>query len=171
MNKKAEGYLGAHLQVTSSRLRSRHRENSKALQELVDTCTRPLSERKENSTTSILLHRSNELPLVVHAHPIVRRASDVFQGACGLLLITDPGEDRVLDTKTLQKMFQLTPSEIRVSSALARGLDTQQIASENGVGADTVRYHLKSIFAKTSTRHQAQLVSLLSRLSEPSELS
>ena len=168
INKKAEGYLGAHLQVTSSRLRSRHRENSKALQELVDTCTRPLSERKENSTTSILLHRSNELPLVVHAHPIVRRASDVFQGACGLLLITDPGEDRALDTKTLQKMFQLTPSEIRVSSALAKGLDTQQIASENGVGADTVRYHLKSIFAKTSTRHQAQLVSLLSRLSEPS---
>jgi DNA-binding CsgD family transcriptional regulator len=169
MNQKAEGYVGSHLQVTSSRLRSNHRENSKALQELVDTCTQPLSERSGNSITSALLQRPNELPLVVHAHPIVRRASDVFQGACGLLLISDPSEDRALDTKILQKMFQLTPSEIRVSSGLAKGLDTQQIANANGVGPDTVRYHLKSIFAKTSTRHQAQLVSLLSRLSEPPE--
>ena len=127
-------------------------------------------ERHRDAVTSALLQRSNELPLVVHAHPIVRRASDVFQGAAGLLLLSDPGEERGLDTKTIQKMFQLTPSEIRVSTGLAKGLDTQQIASEHGIGADTVRYHLKSIFSKTSTRHQAQLVSLLSRLSDPPEL-
>jgi DNA-binding CsgD family transcriptional regulator len=170
MNKKAEGFVGKHFQVISSRLRAQHRDNNKALQELVEICTRPVTERRRESGTSALLQRSNELPLVVHAYPIVRRASDVFQGAAGLLLLNDPGEERGLDTRTIQKMFQLTPSEIRVSTGLAKGLDTQQIANEHGIGADTVRYHLKSIFGKTSTRHQAQLVSLLSRLSDPPEL-
>ncbi|MBJ6124933.1 helix-turn-helix transcriptional regulator [Microvirga sp. BT325] len=170
MNKKAEGYVGSHIEVTSSRLRSRHRENRKTLQELVATCTQPLGERGEKSITSALLHRPNELPLVVHAHPIVRKASDVFQGASGLLLLSDPAEQRILDARALQQMFQLTPSEIRISAELAKGLDTQQIASEHGIGANTVRYHLKSIFAKTSTHHQAQLVSLLSRFSDLSDL-
>lgn len=170
MNKKAESYIGNHLQVISSRLRSRHRENNKALQELVETCTQPFMERPRDAVTSSLFHRPGELPLVVHAHPIVRRASDVFQGAAGLLLLSDPGEERGLDIKTIQKMFQLTPSEIRISTGLAKGLDTQQIATQHGIGPDTVRYHLKSIFAKTSTHHQAQLVSLLSRLSDPPEL-
>jgi DNA-binding CsgD family transcriptional regulator len=170
MNRKAEGYIGSHLQVTSSRLRSQHRENNKALQELVETCTQPIMERNPDAVTSALLYRTNELPLVVHAHPIVRRASDVFQGASGLLLLSDPEDERDLDTLTIQKMFQLTPSEVRISKGLAKGLDTQQIASQHGIGADTVRYHLKSIFAKTSTRHQAQLVSLLSRFSDPSDL-
>jgi DNA-binding CsgD family transcriptional regulator len=170
MNKKAESYVGAHFRVTSSRLRSQHRENNKALQELVETCTQPFMERPRDVVTSALLHRANELPLVVHAYPIVRRASDVFQGAAGLLLLSDPGEERGLDTKTIQKMFQLTPSELRISAGLAKGLDTQQIATQHGIGPDTVRYHLKSIFSKTSTHHQAQLVSLLSRLSDPLEL-
>jgi DNA-binding CsgD family transcriptional regulator len=170
MNKKAESYVGSHLQVTSSRLRSQHRENNKALQELVETCTQPFMERHRDAVTSALLHRLGELPLVVHAHPIVRRASDVFQGAAGLLLLSDPGEERSLDTRTIQKMFQLTPSEIRICTGLAKGLDTQQIATQHGIGPDTVRYHLKSIFSKTGTRHQAELVGLLSRLSNPPDL-
>jgi DNA-binding CsgD family transcriptional regulator len=170
MNRKAESYIGTHLQVISSRLRSRHRENNKVLQELLETCTQPFMDQTRAPVTSALLQRSNELPLVVHVHPIVRRASDVFQGAAGLLLISDPGEERGLDTKTIQRMFQLTPSELRISAALAKGLNTQQIANEHGIGADTVRYHLKSIFSKTGTRHQAELVSLLSRLSDPPEL-
>ncbi|MBB4039987.1 DNA-binding CsgD family transcriptional regulator [Microvirga flocculans] len=167
MNKTAETYLGDDLHVVLSRLRSPHRENNKNLQELLAVCTQPLIERKETSVTSALLHRANELPLVLQAYPIVRRAADVFQEACGLLLISDPNEDQLLDVTILQKIFQLTPSELRIASALVRGLDTQQIAHEQGIGAETVRYHLKSIFAKTGTRHQAQLVGLLSRFLQP----
>lgn len=165
MNKKAEAYIESHVEVASSRLRSRHRDNKKALQEIVATCTQPFVERDEKSVTFALLHRPSEFPLVVHAHPIVRRASDVFQGASGLLLLSDPAEQRTLDAMVLQQMFKLTLSEIRIAAELAKGLDTQKIASEHGISANTVRYHLKSIFAKTGTSHQAQLVGLLSRFS------
>ncbi|WP_052954904.1 helix-turn-helix transcriptional regulator [Microvirga vignae] len=60
-------------------------------------------------------------------------------------------------------MFQLTPAELRVATGLVQGLDTQQIATQHQIGAQTVRFHLKSIFAKTGTNHQAQLVGLLAR--------
>lgn len=166
MNRKAEAYLGSHFQIINGRLRLPSREANKSLQDLVAACTRPIISRSGDTVTSALIPRPGGLPLVVSSYPIIRRASDVFQGACGLLLISDPGEDRPLAPKILQEVFRLTPAEFRVAAALLRGLDTQQIANENEVGTQTVRYHLKSIFAKTGTNHQAQLVSLLSRFSE-----
>lgn len=166
LNGRAEAYLGDRLQIVSSRLRSPEREANKALQDLIAVCTRPMLGDKDDGPTSALLHRANGLPLLLHSYPVARTACDVFQGARAILLITDPTEDRALALKVVQAIFQLTPAELRVASALLRGLDTQQIANENEIGAQTVRYHLKSIFAKTGTNHQAQLVSLLSRFAE-----
>jgi DNA-binding CsgD family transcriptional regulator/PAS domain-containing protein len=163
VNKKAETYLGEHLQVVSSRLRSPHREANRALQELVTASTLPVLESKALNPTSALLHRPTDLPLVVHSYPIIRQASDIFQGARALLLISNPGERRPLALKVLQEVFQLTPAELRIAAGLLRGLDTQQIAEEHKIGQQTVRYHLKAIFAKTDTSHQAQLVSLLAQ--------
>ena len=166
MNKQAEAYLGTHLQVVSSRLRSPHREANKALQELIAASTRPVLEGDSPAPTSALLPRTNDLPLIVHSYPVVRQACDIFQGARGLLLLSDPSQDRPPAPKILQEIFHLTPAELRVAAGLLRGLDTQQIAQEHQIGAQTVRFHLKSIFAKTGTSHQAQLVSLLARFTE-----
>jgi DNA-binding CsgD family transcriptional regulator len=168
LNKKAEIYLGDHLQVVSSRLRSAHRESNKSLQNLIAASTRPILENVDTEPISALLHRPNDLPLVVNSYPVVRQASDVFQGARAILLINDPSEQRLPAQDILQEVFQLTAAELRVAEALLRGLDTQEIASKHQVGSHTVRYHLKSLFAKTGTSRQAQLVSLLSRFGERS---
>jgi DNA-binding CsgD family transcriptional regulator len=171
LNRRAEDSLGDHLQIVSSRLRTTEREANRTLQDLIAASTRPMIGNRREGPGSVLIRRTNGLPLVLHSYPVARRAHDVFQGARAILLITDPMEDRTLALKILQEMFQLTPAELRVAAALLRGLDTQQIADENGIGAQTVRFHLKSIFAKTGTCHQAQLVSLLSRFSKkPSSL-
>ncbi len=166
INKQAETYIGHDLHIVSSRLRSSHRDANKALQELIAASTQPIVERGDAAPASALLHRSNDLPLVIHSYPIVRQAADVFQGACGLLLIRDPAQTWPIASKLLQEMFQLTPAELRVASGLLEGSDTQQIAKQHQIGVQTVRFHLKSIFAKTGTTHQAQLVSLLARFKE-----
>ncbi len=169
LNKRAESYLGDHLRIVSSRLRSPDRDTNRALQDLVVACTLPVSKHKEGHfPTSVNLPRTSGLPLILQSYPLARQACDVFQGARGLLLISDPTEDRTLAIKVVQELFQLTPAELRVANLLLKGADTQQIADEYQVGTQTVRYHLKSIFAKTGTNHQAQLVSLLSRFSERS---
>jgi len=163
MNKQAETYLGYHLHVVASRLRAPHHETNGFLQELIAGMQGSALARTTTSLTSILLPRKNNLPLLVQSYPIVRQASDIFQGASGLLLISDLTQSHSLNSQLLREVFQLTPAELRVASSLFLGMDTQQIATQHQVGTQTVRFHLKSIFAKTDTSHQAQLVSLMAR--------
>jgi DNA-binding CsgD family transcriptional regulator len=65
---------------------------------------------------------------------------------------------------TLRRAFGLTRREARVASALATGLQLRAIAALHGVGMGTVRSQLKSIFVKTGTNRQPELVALLARL-------
>lgn len=57
--------------------------------------------------------------------------------------------------------FSLTRQETRIAAALVDGLTVKEIANAFGVSSETVRQHLKAIFAKTNTHRQAELVSLL----------
>jgi len=163
MNEQAETYLGSHLHLVASRLRASSRDANRALQDLIASSTLSILDQGTPSPTSVLLTRGNSVPLLVQSFPVVRQASDIFQGASSLLLITDPTQDQPLASKLLQQVFRLTPAELRVAAGLIEGLDTQQIADRYQIGAQTVRFHLKSMFAKTGTSHQAQLVSLLAR--------
>ncbi|SCY94920.1 helix-turn-helix transcriptional regulator [Microvirga guangxiensis] len=163
MNRKAEEFLGEDLQVISSRLRSQQREANKALQELIAASTQTTAQIGNNLPAPIFLNRINNIPLIVSSYPVVRQANDVFQGARAILLIRDLSGHRPVALDILQKVFGLTTAEVRVAASLLKGSDTQQIAAEHKVSPETIRYHLKSMFAKTGTNHQAQLVSLLAR--------
>jgi DNA-binding NarL/FixJ family response regulator len=52
----------------------------------------------------------------------------------------------------------LSPREVELVAALARGSDTKQVANEMYVSEHTVQDHLKSIFAKTGTRNRRALM-------------
>ena len=52
----------------------------------------------------------------------------------------------------------LSPRETDLMAALVRGSDTRQLARELYVSQNTVQDHLKSIFAKTSTRNRRMLM-------------
>jgi len=55
----------------------------------------------------------------------------------------------------------LTPAEARVAVRMARGSSTARVARELGVSLETVRTHLKRIYAKLGTTRQADLVRIL----------
>lgn len=63
----------------------------------------------------------------------------------------------------LQSLFELTDAEAAVASELLNGQSLADIAQSSGRSRETVKYHLNSIFRKTRTRRQGELVSLLSR--------
>jgi DNA-binding CsgD family transcriptional regulator len=67
-------------------------------------------------------------------------------------------------TAVLIAAFRLTPREALIANALAQGDDLAAIAARLAIGTGTARNHLKSIFRKTHTRRQAELVSLILRL-------
>ncbi|MBL0206781.1 MAG: helix-turn-helix transcriptional regulator [Propionivibrio sp.] len=64
----------------------------------------------------------------------------------------------------LAEVFELTPREAALAAHLAYGRDLDAAAAAMGIGLGTVRNHLKAIFAKTVTRRQGELVSLLLRV-------
>jgi DNA-binding NarL/FixJ family response regulator len=54
--------------------------------------------------------------------------------------------------------YELTPREVDVTRALARGLSTNEIARELHLSRYTVQDHLKSVYEKTRVSSRGELV-------------
>jgi len=63
----------------------------------------------------------------------------------------------------LQNRFNFTRAEARLVVRLATGISLKSSAKALGVGYETVRRHLKSVFLKTGTHRQAQLLLIVTR--------
>lgn len=81
-----------------------------------------------------------------------------------MLLFYHPASAPAIDASLLYAVFGLTPAECRIATLLAEGLSLKQIAYEQGTQHDTVRKQLRSIFQKTSTNRQPELIRLLLHL-------
>ena len=81
----------------------------------------------------------------------------------------DPEDCPDLSPSLLQQVFGLTKSEARLASGLLCGQSLEEIAAANDVSLGTVRSQIKTVFAKTHTHRQAELVGLLTRLALISE--
>ena len=77
------------------------------------------------------------------------------------VFVADPDEARPLPPEHLRSSYGLTPAQARVAVLLGQGLTPHQIAERTSVQVNTVRVHLKKIFALTGTRRQSELVRLL----------
>jgi DNA-binding CsgD family transcriptional regulator len=81
-----------------------------------------------------------------------------------MLLFYHPSSAPVIDSGLLYAVFGLTPAECRIATLLAEGLSLKQIAETQGTQHETVRKQLRSIYQKTSTNRQPELVRLLLHL-------
>jgi DNA-binding CsgD family transcriptional regulator len=87
-----------------------------------------------------------------------------------LMLMTDPAAKRPVGARQLQQLFGLTSTEARLARTLAQGISLRGYADDIGIAEGTARVQLKSVFAKTSTHRQPELVALLSSLAGPFKL-
>ena len=107
--------------------------------------------------------RSCGRPLDEHRLTLVRVALDsvtgYFSGPAVSIIIE---EARPVGTRSdigwLARRHGLTPAETRVAGGIVAGLTPIQIAEKSGIGLETVRAQLKSIYAKTEVNSQAGLV-------------
>lgn len=81
-----------------------------------------------------------------------------------MLFLYHPSSAQVIDSSLLSAAFGLSHAECRVASLLADGMPLKSIADTLGVQYDTVRKQLMSIYKKTSTNRQPELVRLLLHL-------
>ena len=101
-------------------------------------------------------------PLLVHIVPVTGQSRDLFVFARWAMVVVPISQPTQIRPAVLEGLFDLTPSEARVAKALAGGAEIDTVAATFGVTPATIRSQLKSIFAKTGTRRQADLVAILS---------
>ncbi len=75
-----------------------------------------------------------------------------------LILLKDTAIETPLNSHYLQESYNLTASEARLTQYLAQGYELKKAAYETGVSYETARWYLKSIFEKTDTHRQIDLV-------------
>lgn len=164
LNSRAERSLGDGLTLRQGRLTARQAPVDAALQALVAAATQRGSAHEAPALCPVGIPRRSGTPLIVHAAPIVGTAQDIFRKACALVMIVDPDARRDLDAGLLRQLFDLTAAEARVALALAGGQTIKEAAAASGTTENTIRVQLRSIFAKTGTNRQVELVALLTRL-------
>jgi DNA-binding CsgD family transcriptional regulator len=81
-----------------------------------------------------------------------------------MLFLYHPDSAQEVDSSLLAAAFGLSQAECRVANLLADGVPLREIAETLGVQYDTVRKQLLSIYQKTSTNRQPELVRLLLHL-------
>ncbi len=117
---------------------------------------------------SFPIRASGERPaFVAHLVPLRRAGLDVFSGAAQLFYLTEVGRGEAPSAAILEALFDLSPAEARVTRLLLAGGTVARIASNQGISPETVRGQLKSVFAKTGVRRQAELIQLLGGIQAP----
>ena len=106
----------------------------------------------------VIVPRMDKLPVIVGIWP--------FEGPPGqdmraLLTLNALGPRPGPSAAILAKTFRLTPSEAKVACIIARGAPPDIAARELKISREMARNQLKSVFAKTDTHRQSELVALL----------
>ena len=82
-------------------------------------------------------------------------------GAAIALFLSDADQAAETPATVLRRLYGLTAAEARVAGEIRRGNGIDEAATRLGLKRETVRTHLKHIFAKVGTTRQADLVRLL----------
>ena len=77
------------------------------------------------------------------------------------MLVSDPETEIRTHLESLQQRFGLTPAEAAFALEIIKGDGRQAAADRLGITVGTARTHLSSIFDKTGSKRQAELVRLL----------
>ncbi|MBN8937864.1 MAG: helix-turn-helix transcriptional regulator [Rhizobiales bacterium] len=101
-------------------------------------------------------------PFIAHLVPISGASHDVFSGLAWLLVMVPVSLKGQASTALIEGLFDLTPAEARVATALLDGKTVGEFATASNLSRETIRSHVKALMQKTGTHRQVDLVRLLS---------
>lgn len=161
MNRRAKAMLARSslLRVEAGHLLTAEREVSRKLNYELGNAIQASRGCAAKFNEVVLLPRHGGLPLMLVVAPL-RVGIGQTHGAA-LLFAFDPEDAPSLTAERVRKLFGLTAAEADLSVALCRGHTLDDIAHERSVSPNTLKTQLKSIFAKTGTNRQTELVSLI----------
>ncbi|HEY4123228.1 MAG TPA: helix-turn-helix transcriptional regulator [Rhizomicrobium sp.] len=123
-------------------------------------------EREKRASGSLLLPRlSRRHPLSVIAMPLGAGTGAPFHPRpLALICVSDPEQGTRISQTQISSLFNFTPAEAKVAMELLAAEEPKTIAQHLDLSVNTVRVHMSSIFRKTHTSRQAELVRLLMQM-------
>jgi DNA-binding CsgD family transcriptional regulator/PAS domain-containing protein len=104
----------------------------------------------------------HELPLtaIIRPGPAFHPARNPLRRTA-LLVLRDPERHPPMPTLAIGRLFGLTRAEALLASELGTGFSLEEAATRIGISRNTARAQLQSIFSKTGTNSQKELVRIL----------
>jgi DNA-binding CsgD family transcriptional regulator len=163
LNGRAEEILrGAELSSTNV-LRSRDRTLDQRLADLVAGAIGYKFSPGLMLPGPVVIPTGDDRSIVVDAVPMPRDFQALLSGAAALLTLHEVADQKAASVKDARKLFRLTVREAELAAHLVAGSGIAEAAAALGMSVSTARQHVKSIFVKTDTHRQAELVALLAR--------
>jgi DNA-binding CsgD family transcriptional regulator len=146
------------LHVRRARLSAVDPGQAARLERVIDGAARPRSAKAggmmiEGALDSLLL-----LALPLSLHKVQPNAAE---GRAALILLLETARRTSPIQPQLKTLFGLTTMESRVAAELAGGRSVEEAAAVLTLSRETVRFHLKGVYAKLGARSQADMVRIV----------
>ena len=109
-----------------------------------------------------VLTRDGSFPIILHVAPMRRQARDLFAKAEFIITVASVSNAKGDLSKLLSMLYDLTSAETRIVKHLCLGESLHVVAEKYNLSINTVRTQLKSVFSKTGTSRQSELISKFS---------
>lgn len=146
--------------VSNGQLRLINSKQQEELNLLLSECVEE-TDRTLSSTTLIVRNGDDSPAIEFNFQPFDTeeyRFGREYRRPLVMLKMRDVTNSRLVNGDALVKLFKLTKKEVELALMLASGSSLEQISDETCTSLNTVRTHLKSLFRKTSSNSQQQLV-------------
>jgi DNA-binding CsgD family transcriptional regulator len=161
-NKAAKGLLKSGIRIVDGRLNVSDPDSTAQFEGAVRRLVAPDSDAA--LLPPIRLPRRGRPPILAHPLRLENVVTNAVNDPLAAIILIDPGARKKSSESHLHIAFRLTPAEAKLASALATGEPLDRICEQLEISKETGRNQLKSIFAKTGTRRQAELVLVMSKM-------
>jgi DNA-binding CsgD family transcriptional regulator len=147
------------LRLSRERIEAVNDDDNAALQRLIAGATGQIDQLDAARGGVLRLASASGGPgLSVAVSAVGSQASWASVVPAAFVLVTDPGAQPLPPNEMIRELFGLTPAEMRVAMRLTSGDSPECAARALDVSITTVRWHLASLYRKTGTSRQAELV-------------
>jgi DNA-binding CsgD family transcriptional regulator len=160
VNAAADAVFDNDIKIKDRQLFVRDPNSRTLLKEAIDQLKTP-ARLNSLAFEPVIVPRTDKLPVIVRIWSFEGPAHQTGQEVRALLTLNALGPKPGPPAATLAKAFRLTPSEAKLACIIARGAPPAIAARELKISRETARNQLKSVFAKTDTHRQSELVALL----------
>jgi DNA-binding CsgD family transcriptional regulator len=163
-NAAAESVFDDNIRIKDRRLFVRDLDSRTLIKDSIDQLTGPPC-LNSLAMEPVIVPRVDKLPVIVRIWPFEVPSHPPSQEVRALLTLNALGPRPGPPAAIIAKTFRLTPAEAKLACIIARGAPPEIAARELKISRETARNQLKSVFAKTDTHRQSELVALLLQVS------